>query len=317
MTDSAPPAEGARVDWESVPPPVRRGIEDICGSAVVRARTQPGGFSPGVAARLECADGTRWFVKAVSADANPQTPVLHRREAEILRALDPVITAGDLPVPRLHGTLEADGWTALVLDDIDGRHPRLPWEPADLAEVLAAADELAEVLTPAPIAAPDLAEKFDEDFSGWRTLAAEVPAGLDSWSRAHLDQLAELEGTWPQRLAGRTLLHADIRADNLLLAGGRVMFIDWPYACIGAPFVDLVFFAPSVAMQGGPEPAELLVMTRTGRAAGRADLAAAACAMAGYFTERSLQPAPLGIPTVRAFQAAQGKIARRWLADLL
>jgi hypothetical protein len=41
------------------------------------------------------------------------------------------------------------------------------------------------------------------------------------------------------------------------------------------------------------------------------------CAVAGYLTQRSLEPAPAGLPTVRAFQAAQGAVARRWLAALL
>jgi Ser/Thr protein kinase RdoA (MazF antagonist) len=38
---------------------------------------------------------------------------------------------------------------------------------------------------------------------------------------------------------------------------------------------------------------------------------------ADYFTERSLQPPPPGLPTVRQFQAAQGEVTRRWLATLL
>ena len=38
-------------------------------------------------------------------------------------------------------------------------------------------------------------------------------------------------------------------------------------------------------------------------------------AIAGYFTWGALQPAPPGIPTVRAFQAAQGVVARAWLAQ--
>ncbi len=313
-----PPAEGVRVGWDSVPGPVRAGIEQICGSAVVRARSQPGGFSPGLAVRVECADGTRRFVKAVSAEANPDTPAMHRREARVLRALDPMIAAGRLPVPRLHGTLEADPWTALVLDEVAGRHPKLPWEPGDLADVLAAVDALVSALTPAPIAVRDLADQFGEEFTGWRTLAAAPdPGHIDTWSRAHLDELAELESAWERRTAGDTLLHGDIRADNLLLTGDRTMFVDWPHACVGAAFVDIVFLAPSVTMQGGPQPGELLPMTRTGRAADRDAVAAAVCAMAGYLTERSLRPAPPGIPTVRAFQAAQADIARRWLADLL
>jgi hypothetical protein len=315
---TAPPAAGIRVDWQSVPGPVRAGIERICGSPVVRARSQPGGFSPGVAARLECADGARIFVKAVSATANTQTPVMHRREAGVLLALDPMIASGELPAARLRGMLEADQWTVLVLDDVNGRHPRLPWKPAELAHVLAAVDHLADALTPSPIDAPAVTEQFGEDFTGWRTLGARPERRrIDSWSRAHLDELAELEPCWQQHAAGDTLLHADIRADNVLITGDRVMFVDWPHACLGAAFVDVMFLAPSVAMQGGPPPDELLAMTRAGREASREAVAAIVCAMAGYFTERSLRPAPPGIPTVRAFQAAQGEIARRWLADLL
>ena len=285
-----PPAEGIRVSWDAVPESVRAGIGRICGAPVVRASSQPGGFSPGVAARLLCADGTRWFVKAVSAEANPVTPAMHRREAQILRALDPLIAAGQLPVPRLRGALESDPWTALILDDVDGRHPRLPWHADDLAEVLAAVDRLTEALTPAPIDAETVTQRFAEDFTGWRTLAAAPDSRIDPWSRAHLDQLAELERTWPDHACGDTLLHADLRADNVLLTGDRVMIVDWPHACRGAAFLDLVFLAPSVAMQGGPPPSELVAMTTAGRAASRESLASAVCAVAGYFTRRSLRP---------------------------
>jgi hypothetical protein len=46
-------------------------------------------------------------------------------------------------------------------------------------------------------------------------------------------------------------------------------------------------------------------------------VAALVCAMAGYLTERSLQPPPPGLPTLRAFQAAQATIARRWLTEFI
>src|SRR6266567_1532242 len=217
-----PPAEGVRVSWDSVPASVRASIEQICGAPVVRATSQPGGFSPGVAARLLCADGTRWFVKAVSSDANPVTPVMHRREAQILLALDPLIAAGQLPVPRLRGTLEADPWIVLILDDVDGWHPRLPWHPDELAEVLSAVDRLADVLTPAPVDTDALARRFADDFTGWRTLAgAPDHSGIDPWSRSRLDELADLERTWPAHAAGDTLLHTDLRAENVLLTGDR------------------------------------------------------------------------------------------------
>jgi aminoglycoside phosphotransferase (APT) family kinase protein len=315
---SAPAAEGARVDWRDVPQPVREAIEGVCGARVAEAQTQPGGFSPGVAARVCCADGNRWFVKAASAEINPDTPRLHRQEARVLADLDSPIAAGHLPVPRLRGTVELGPWFALVIDDVAGHQPELPWQDSELDLVLAALDRLGDALTPAPVKVPSVEEYMGADFTGWRTLAR-TPGDdrIDPWSRARLDELAALEATWAAHAAGITLLHADIRADNLLVTGGGVQVVDWPHACHGAAFVELVFFAPSVAMQGGPAPAALLARSRTGREAGREALAAVVCAMAGYFTERSLRPPPPGLPTVRGFQAAQGEVTRAWLATLL
>jgi len=297
---------------------VRAAIEAACGSAVVEARTQPGGFSPGVAARVVCADGRRFFIKAVSAEANPRSPGLHRREGQVLAALDPVIVARGLPIPRLRGTVDRDPWVALVLDDVAGRHPAQPWVAGDIERVLAALDRLAGALTPAPIPVDAVGDLYAGAFTGWRTLASSPPPRrLDRWSSSRLDDLAALEATWAGHAAGDTLLHTDVRADNLLLTADGVVLVDWPCACGGAGFVDVVFFAPSVAMQGGPEPAALLAMSAAGRGAGRRAVAAVVCAVAGYLTSQSLGPAPAGLPTLREFQAAQADIARRWLAELL
>jgi aminoglycoside phosphotransferase (APT) family kinase protein len=316
---NGPAAAGVRVAWQALPAAVRAAVEEICGAPVTEARTQPGGFSPGVAARLRCADGSRYFVKAVSAEANPDSPRFHRREGQNLAALDPVIVASSLPVPRLRGMAELGPWVALVLDDVDGRPPRLPWSDGDLRQVLAALDRLAGMLTPAPIPVRPIAEMYASTFSGWRKLARSPARDrLDPWSRAHLDELAALEPAWAAHSAGDTLLHTDVRADNLLLtADGEVVVVDWPHACRGSAFVELVLFAPSVAMQGGPQLADLLAMSPAGRRAPRQDVAAVLCALAGYFTHQALQPPPPGLPTVRAFQAAQGEVARRWLAGFL
>jgi aminoglycoside phosphotransferase (APT) family kinase protein len=297
---------------------VRAEIERACGARVAEAVTAPGGFSPGLAARVACDDGRRWFVKAASGQVNPDTPRLHRREAGILRGLDPLIRSGRLPAPRLQATAGHGSWFALILDDIDGRHPALPWEDDQVGQVLDAIGQLADVLTPAPVAAPPIGQYLGADFTGWRTLARAPGDGrLDPWSRARLADLAAVEATWTAQAAGTTLLHADLRADNLLMTGDGVVVVDWPHACRGAAFVDVVLLAPSVAMQGGPEPGSLLARSRAGRSASPAAVTATVCALAGYFTERSLRPSPPGLPTVRAFQAAQGEVTRRWLAQLL
>lgn len=167
MTVTAPPAVGVRHHWADLPDSVRSAVEDILGARVVHAQSQSGGFSPGVAARVRLTDGRRAFVKAVSAEVNPGSPDLHRAEARNTAALPP-----GAPVPRLLGSYDDGTRVALVLQDIEGRQPRIPWTSAELDRVLTAVGELNRTLTPAPIEAPAVADSEAETFSGWRTLLA-------------------------------------------------------------------------------------------------------------------------------------------------
>ncbi|HEV2825607.1 MAG TPA: aminoglycoside phosphotransferase family protein, partial [Actinomycetota bacterium] len=119
-------------------------MEDRLGGRVVEAATQPGGFSPGVAARLRLADGRRAFVKAVGPEPNPDSPAVHRGEARIMAALPSAA-----PAPRMLWTLDRHGWVALAFEDVDGAQPALPWRPGELGRVLAMIARMAADLTPA------------------------------------------------------------------------------------------------------------------------------------------------------------------------
>jgi aminoglycoside phosphotransferase (APT) family kinase protein len=311
-----PDAAGLRLDWPEVPDRVRAAVEDWLGSPVVSAQSQSAGFSPGVAARLRTEDSRRVFLKAASPDPNPLTPEAHRREARITAALPE-----QAPVPRLlwsHDEGEG-GWVVLVFEDVEGRNPAVPWRADELDETLAALAALSELLTPSPLA-PGMVVGRAGDWSVvsglyWERLAEERPARLDAWSAHHLDGLADLEAEASSAVEGDTLLHLDVRADNLLLTPeGRVLVVDWPHARVGASWVDVVFFAPSVAMQGGPPPEILLAHHPDGRRADPEAVTAVVAAVAGFFTGEGLQPAPPGLPTLRAFQLAQGEVAQRWLS---
>lgn len=231
MTTTAPPAQGVRHHWSDLPAAVRSGVEDILGAPVVEARTQNGGFSPGAAARVRLANGGRAFVKAVSAEVNPDSPDMHRAEARVTASLP-----ADAPVPRLLGSYDDGTRVALVLEDIDGRQPRVPWDRAELDRVLDAVGDLARVLTPAPADAPSAVWGKSSLFDGWRTLhAAGGDARLDPWAAGRLATLAELEAGWAEAAGGDTLAHGDLRADNILLTEDRTVFVDWPHAVRAAP----------------------------------------------------------------------------------
>ncbi|MFG2406055.1 aminoglycoside phosphotransferase family protein [Streptomyces brevispora] len=313
MAMTAPPASGVRHRWSDLPATVRTAVEDILGSPVVEARSQSGGFSPGVAARVRLANGGRAFVKAVSAEVNAGAPDLHRAEARHTAALPP-----HAPVPRLLGSYDDGTRVALVLEDIEGRQPAVPWDPAELDRVLRAVGELTRLLTPAPIDVPPVAERKAAMFTGWRTLhAAGDTTRLDPWAARRLAALAELESGWAEHAAGDSLVHSDLRADNILLTEDRVVFVDWPHAMRAAPWFDLLAMLPCVAAQGGPDPDTAFTAHPLGRGADPEGVTAVLAALTGYFVAHSLRPAPPGLPTLRAFQAAQGAAALDWLRGRL
>jgi hypothetical protein len=308
-----PPAEGTRLPWTAIPAELRAEVERLLGGRVVGATTQRGGFSPGVAARLRLGNGDRAFVKAVG-DINPDSPDIHRAEARVTAALP----AGT-PAPHLLGSIDRDGWVILAFEDIDGRAPAQQWQAAELARVLEAVADLAEALSPAPISVPTVQERFKNLGRGWQQLAEATDsgsddlAGLNPWARRQLAALVTVERSWSEAVRGGALVHADIRADNILLTRDRVYFVDWPWACLAAPWFDLVAMLPSVAMQGGPQPEAILARHPVAAAADPDAVTAVVCALGGLFTYLSRQPDPPGLPTLRAFQRAQGEVALDWL----
>jgi Phosphotransferase enzyme family len=302
-------AGGVRIQWDDVPDHVRSALEAILGSPVRSAASQPGGFSPGTADRVQLADGRRAFIKAVGPELNPHSPGIHRREIHVMRALPP-----ELPAPRLIGAYDDGDWVALALTDIDGRHPREPWDTDELDAVLSAMTDLSTGLTPSPL--DDVGtvwSTLSHDLSAWPRVAEQVPADLDPWAVRNLDRLLTSAGDTEEVSAGPSLVHLDIRADNLLIAEQGVVFVDWPWACLGAPWLDLALFLCSVATIGGADPEHI---SRTHPVLVDVDpdaVTSVLAALAGYWTEACRAPEAPGLPTVREFQRRSGEATLRWL----
>jgi hypothetical protein len=104
-------------------------------------------------------------------------------------------------------------------------------------------------------------------------------------------------------LGGDELLHFDVRSDNLCLIDRRAILVDWNLACEGNGAFDVAFWLPSLRLEGGPEPSEILP-----------DAGALAAAVAGFFAARAGLAPPPGAPTVRVFQRAQAAVALPWAA---
>lgn len=303
-----------RSTWTDVPTDLRTRVEHVLGSPVVDAVSQAGGYSPGGADRVTTADGTRAFVKTLSRARNPDGFGLHEREARVVSALPSGVQA-----PRLRATLTAvadgDDWIALVFDDVDGRHPGTALHADDVAGVLDALDTLPLATGPLadlPRASADLAEEF----AAWdRMLAEGLPELVPADVAAVAARFAATARTGAAAVEGDHLVHLDCRADNLLVdRHGAVWVVDWPWAGIGAHWLDAMTYLLDAVVRGEDVDVDHHLATHPVFADLTPESTDAVLAgLAGTFFEKAARPAPPNMPTLRAFQRSEGLAAARWL----
>jgi aminoglycoside phosphotransferase (APT) family kinase protein len=302
-----------RPTWGELPADVRAGVERLLGDTVIDAVTQPGGYSPGSADRVLLASGRRAFIKAASAETNHVTVKLHRDEAAITAALP-----AQVPAPKLLGMYDDGTWVALVLSDVVGVHPREPWLAQDLAAVLDALADMAPITVPAGVALPRYETALSGDFKGWERLIADPSDTLRPWAAARLELLAEMAARGTAASAGNSLVHGDLRADSILLTASGPVLIDWPWACVGALWVDALGVLASAKTYDHAFDAESwLAGHRIFTAVPDSDVNDVLAGLAGYFADVSRRPASPGMPSLRAFQALQGDAVLTWLARRL
>lgn len=232
------------------------------------------------------ADGTKAFLKCGHI---PPSPQWIRDEHALFQSVSgpfmPTFLAfedGDQPL--------------LVLEDLVPAYWPPPWRDGDVEHVLAA---LAEV------AALRVQLRRVEGFlsNGWHDVAADPAPFLSTglrdaaWLERMLPKLVAAADAAP--LHGDSLLHADVRSDNLCVKDGRCVLVDWNHACIGNPALDVAVWLPSLVLEHGPRP-------------DRFGVNELAPFVAGFFAARAGLSKPAGAPRVREFQRAQAEVALDW-----
>jgi len=277
-----------------LPPALQRHIEGALGSEVESTTTATGGFSPATRERILLRDGRRAFVKA-GTDAD--TRAWLRDEWRVY---------GALSRPFLPEVLHwSDTEAVLVLEDLGDCERAPPWTGRAVAAVVATLAEVAATRPP-----PDVPALDPSPFRGWqRSLwslqsIATLGAATPEWLQSHGPVLARAEAA--ARISGDSLLHCDVRGDNLFLRGGRAILVDWNWSVRGNAAVDRAFWAPSLQLDGGPPPEQVV--------GHEPELAAA---VAGFFAYQAVQPIEQATPAIRAFQVAQLRQALPWAARAL
>lgn len=267
-------------------------------AGVVDARPVTGGYSTAERLVVELEDGRSVFAKC--GREPPVDGFLHD-EHRFYAA----VTAHFAP---RHLAFLGEHPPVLVLEDLSGAHWPPPWRPGDVEAVLETLDDVHG--TPPPASVPRIADVADRLADGWRQIADEPTPFLSlrvcspRWLHDALPTLLDATASAP--IAGDELIHLDVRSDNVCIRDGRAVLVDWNQACVANGELDLAAWLPSLHLEGGPRPDDLL-----------ADAGELAALLAGFFGSRAGLPPPPTAPHVRPVQLAQLRVALPWAARAL
>jgi len=254
-------------------------IERAVGSRPVRYDARSGGYSTADRFAVELADGRSVFVKSAEA---PHMAAWLRREHEVYAAIE-----GSF-IPRLEGWDDDGVRPVLAIEDLSDADWVPRWDGARVQAVRDALGELAACAPPANTVSMRVAHA--SVFGRWERVAADPEPFLSlglrdgAWLERWLPALIDAAEAAP--VDGDACVHYDMRSDNMCFVGDRAVIVGW---------------APSLRLEGGPQPWELLP-----------ESPGFAALLAGVFAAVAGLPPPETAPTVRAFQRAQLEVALEW-----
>jgi hypothetical protein len=208
-------------------------------------------------------------------------------------------------LPRVLGFDDDGVRPALALEDLSQAIWPPPWTDLRVAAVLEALAAISHTTPPEHL----LGQAFDWG-ANWRDVGENPMPFLElglcsrSWLEANLPTLIAAADDAP--IAGSSLVHLDVRSDNLCFRDGRAVLIDWNHAGVANADLDIAGWLPSLHAEGGPPPERVLPSAP--------ELAAW---IAGYFCSHAGEAPSPGAPHVRPLQLRQARTALPWAARAL
>ncbi|MCU1405776.1 MAG: aminoglycoside phosphotransferase, partial [Glaciihabitans sp.] len=167
-----------------------------------------------------------------------------------------------------------------------------------------------------PPALPEASALLAEESDGWVKLTADsTGADLPRWVLQNVARLTASARRAGDAVQGDHLVHLDCRVDNVLVdAQGRAWLVDWPWACIGAPWLDGLSLLLDARLRGGTLDTDRVLREHPlFTDVPTSSIDAVLSALAGSFFHKARLPAPPNLPTLRAFQRSEVIAAARWL----
>jgi hypothetical protein len=225
-------------------------IENLIGKKIIDWYIPQGGFSQAFRFVVKFSQDFSVFVKV---GTDEKTAIALRKEVEIYSYLN-----GHLS-PRLLAWEEDVEAPLIITEDLSHAEWQPQWSSEKVQLVLNSLKNISAI--DPPLNLPNL-EDIRKKFVGWRIVAENpdyfLSLGLCSakWLGKELLKLIEAEDNL--NLGGSKLVHFDVRSDNMCLLDNKLILIDWDWACLGNPIIDIATWLPGLHYQGGPEPSDIL-----------------------------------------------------------
>jgi hypothetical protein len=307
-------ATAVRSDWSTLPAYVQERIIAELGGKPADIRMAGSGFSSAFAARIRAESGAELFVKAAGPDNSWALDVC-RREALINTALPQGV-----PAPRLEFAADFEDWTVLGFEAVEGRAPTLPMSPRDLDLMLDAWAAAAAALTPAPQALLDLGVSARPVDHHLRQFAFIDSGGIEPFAippvlEGRISELAQLEQGIDEALTADSVMHFDLRPDNMIVGADQAWICDWNWVEVHSTWFDTACLL--IAAHGDGHDADALFWAHPTAAGVTADqLDTALASIIGYYLSQADDPPIPGVsPYIRAHQRWSGNAAADWLAQ--
>lgn len=316
----------AKPTWQQVPRAVRQRVVEALAAPVKRAMRIWGGYTPTPTFRLALADGRRAFFKGTFCESNEISTRALQIEIDVYQQVRDVASAW---MPQFYATFEHEDWRVLLLEDL-GPKSVPPWTRGRAKAITQAIARFHQATLGKPL--PDWLPRPEErlaredwartvqETEGMQKLAAlakDQSAAAAAWWQAASPVLDHVLAQSALREAPYALLHGDLRSDNLRFHRGRLSLFDWPAISVGRPEWEIVPYAQSVAVEGGPPPDQILTWYHERLALDAAAVEEAIAWWVVFFAARAWQEEIPGLPRVRRFQRQQlaqmvGWASRQW-----
>ncbi len=273
-----------------------------------------GGYSPTPTFRLALADGRRAFLKGTFKESNKFTKNALLFEEQVYQKLVPIL--GNF-MPKYYAVLRYKDWHCLLLEDV-GPKSVPPWTPRkcrDVTHGLAAFHQLSLNLDlPEWLSRP--AERLQHE--SWQNVVEESQSFEKIAALAGTESALALE--WFQQISPKiqqltahtilhqeplAIVHGDLRSDNLRVRGKQLTLFDWPAITVGRPEWDLVAFAQTVEIEGGPGPEQIINWYSEKAPLESAAIDSSLAWWLTFFAEKAWRPEIPGLPRLRRFQRQQ------------